>query len=120
MYFRGMVGFVICLGLVAGASASVVPPSIVVGSHTIAGNSTTEVVEIYVTGGGDVSGLQIFAQIGDGDGVGAEPEFASVSFPSGFWGNGTGSPAGNPKFSLMGSGALGSLAELGIVFDGAD
>ena len=127
MFFRSMVGFVVCLGLVASASAEVLPPSIDIGSHTIAGNSTAEMIQIFVTGAQDVTGLQLYAQIGDGwhdvangTGAGVEPIFAGIMWSGALWGNksgSTGGSQGNPPYSTMGLYNYGSVIEQGITFD---
>jgi len=114
MFFRGMVGFVVCLGLVASASAATLPPTIEIGSHVLAGDSTTQVVEIFATGAEDVSGLQIYAQIGDGVvGSGLEPVFASISFGGGLWDGPARTEVGGP---IAGT---GMLADAGVTFNGA-
>ena len=82
MHSKVLVGLVVSLSLVAIVSAA---PVIDVGTHDLAGNSSSEVIDIYVTGSDLVTGFQLNARIGDGGSGAAEPVFKSIDFSVGIW-----------------------------------
>jgi len=80
------------LGVLASDYASAVgtviaatPPAIDVGSHDLLAGEEAQRIEVYVTGLDQVTGLNLYAQIGDGPGGAAEPVFASIEFAGGIW-----------------------------------
>ena len=60
---RAVLGIVVVLGVAAGAGAI---PNIIVGTHTLNANQAGQTIEIYVTGGDDVQGLEFNVRIGEG------------------------------------------------------
>jgi len=74
----------------------------VVGNHYVLPNTPNQVITIQVTGGGQIAGEDLFAQIGDGgtfnSGINMKPVFTNVDIIGGsiFAGNNTGA-AGDPN-----------------------
>ena len=82
MYSKALLVSVVSLSLVSSASAA---PMIDVGTHNLAGNSSSQVININISETDLVTGFQLNAQIGDGDGGDAEPVFKSIGFAGGIW-----------------------------------
>lgn len=68
--------------MVAGSLCWAAPiesaPMIVVGDHDLLENTAGQQIQIYVSGGGNVSGLNLFVQVGDGG-----PELTDFFLPAG-------------------------------------
>lgn len=60
-------------------------PEIIVGSHNLLPNTPNQEIQIFVSGAADVTGMNIFAQLGDGLGEGVEPIFGDVSYVGSIW-----------------------------------
>ncbi len=79
---RLLVFVVVCLALAGPAGASII---INVGAHNLIQNSPGQVVQIFVTGGDQVTAFNLRAVIGDGMGDSPEPKFQSINFNGGIW-----------------------------------
>ena len=53
-------------------------PTVVVGSHPLLDNTPGQTIQLWVTGDGNLAGLNLFVQIGDGG-----PELAGYGLPAG-------------------------------------
>jgi hypothetical protein len=103
---KAVLGVVVVLGLTAVVGAST--PTIVVGTYYLQENQAGQTIEIYVTGGDDVQGLEFNVQIGGGT---AGPTFEDVDILSSgsgtiFESNNTGINPGsyvNPWYAYMGT-----------------
>ena len=89
--------------LARSATAGVTDPSIVVGDHELLANTTNQLIQIFVTGGNAVQGLNFNAQIADAGpstpecqsgGMIDGPNITAADILSGtiFDGNNTGAP----------------------------
>jgi VCBS repeat-containing protein len=62
----------------ATVALSIDAPTITIGDHRLAPNTPNQQIEVYVSGGHAISGLNLFAQVGDGG-----PELAQYGLPAG-------------------------------------
>ena len=74
---KAALGIVVVFGVAAVAGAT---PDIVVGTHRLIENKADQTIEIYVTGGDDVQGLEFDVRIGGGT---SGPIFEDVDIFSG-------------------------------------
>lgn len=74
MLHKLFLGCIVLSFIAAAAEAS----TITVGNHLLLPDTPGQTVQIFVTGGDAVSGLNLFAQVGDGG-----PELTDFSLPAG-------------------------------------
>jgi len=90
-------------------------PSIIVGDHDLLPDTANQVISILVTGASDVTGMNVRAQIGDGTGPQAEPNFADVDFTGGIWdahpNTVTGGPVSGAEQFLQGSVVFNNMGD---------
>ena len=60
-------------------------PNVVVGDHVLMPDQANQSITLNVSGVDSVTGFNLRAQIGDGDGPSAEPVFQDINFAGGIW-----------------------------------